>query len=147
MLCAKNLHAAMFLQFSTTLLVCENDNEINRVHCFVYSVKLLFFNINGRRWCNCPMLPRHLSNFSLGPGCVRSCKTTTNLQLCLKDEPNREDERMFTPLIRQEVCLHTRMQREHSEEEVMAERPYQNNAYRPLLTVHPDNLTATGTWA
>lgn len=90
---------------------------------------------------------RHLSNFLLGPGCVRSCKTTTNLQICLKDEPNREDERMFTPLIRQEVCLHTRMQREHSEEDVMAERPYLNNAYRPPLTVHPDNLTATGTWA
>lgn len=77
---------------------------------------------------------------------VRSFKTT-NLWLCLKDEPNREDERMFTPLIRQEVCLHTRMQREHSEEEVMAERPYLKNAYRPLLTIHPDNLTATGTWA
>jgi len=71
--------------------------------------------------------------------------TLSKLRLCLRDEPNREDERTFTSLIRQEVCLHTRMQREHSEEEVMAERPYLNNAYRPLLTIHPDNLTATGT--
>lgn len=51
---------------------------------------------------------------------------------------------MFAPLIRQEVCLDTRMQREHSEEEVMAERSYLNNAYRPHPSRQPDGDWYTG---
>lgn len=54
---------------------------------------------------------------------------------------------MLALLIRPEDSLHTQTQRDHSEEEVMAEQPYLNNAYRPLSTVRPDDLTATGTRA
>lgn len=64
-----------------------------------------------------------------------------------KDEAKQEDERMLALLIRPEDSLHTQMQRDHSEEEVMAEQPYLNNAYRPLSAVRPDDLTATGTRA
>lgn len=50
-----------------------------------------------------------------------------------KDEAKQKDEKMLALLIRLEDSLHTQMQRDHSEEEVMAEQPYLNNAYRPLF--------------